>query len=121
METSSTKQDTVVATTPIAFYAVASHMIDRRLPAPIAIDAPLRSESRVRVSVASADVDEWLDSMLVDDERHSIRNAVGHSYERTEYLGRIPSAVGDVAVTVSTVQLVSRLASVATGRTGGVA
>lgn len=97
-----TAQDTRALTVPIAMYAVAQHMIDRSLPAPISIDsAGVTRERLVKVAVSSVDLDAWLDSMVVDDELHEPRP--DRSWERVAYTGRISAAIGDVSFVLVTV------------------
>lgn len=94
------------ATIGIAMYAVAQHMLDHQLPAPVTIDQPrlILGERAVIVIVNSEDSTPWLDSMVVDEERVAGPSEVMAGREHVTYDGRIPSAVGDVAVQVRTMR-----------------
>lgn len=104
-------QTTAEKMAPLALYAVAQHMLDRNLPAPQWIKAPrpgsCTAEKRVEVAVFSSALDEWLDSLIVDDEHHrpltDLEPSMGR-WEVVEYDGRIPTAIGDVAVVVKVTQ-----------------
>ena len=67
--------------------AVARHMVERKLPAPISIRAE-RFSRHIEVQVLGEDVTAWVDAMTVDDthEHHfvdaGIRNSLTHRYGR---------------------------------------
>lgn len=96
---------TVKATTPIAMYTVAQHMLDNELPAPCTIDAPriLLGETSIIITIDSADATSWLDSMVVDDERSKPSEYMA-SLEHVTYDGRILAALGEVRVQVRTMR-----------------
>lgn len=93
---------------PIAMYVVAKHMLDHSLPAPYSIDRPrpCDPEKGVVVAVPSDAVTEWLDAMVVDEE--IVKPSKASGYEHVHYVGRVPAAVGDVAVVVRAVRAVGR-------------
>lgn len=101
-------RDNVAATTPIAMYAVAQHMLDRGLPAPISITAPspcIDGTTSIQVGVFSHQVDAWVESIDLDSETVSSTESLT-SHERVAYDGRLP----DTGVRV-TVRCTRRLVS----------
>jgi hypothetical protein len=104
-----TASDTVAKTTTLAMYAVAQHMLDRRLPAPFSIAMPVRCArhghpQRIKIGIPSADITEWLDSVLVVTERTEPALIDGIRWIREEYDVLVPSPVGDVAATIALVR-----------------
>jgi hypothetical protein len=84
--------DNVVATTPIAMYAVAQHMLDRGLPAPLSITSPspcTDGTASIQVGVFAHQVDAWAASIDVDTETVTPTDTVT-GYERVAYDGRLP-------------------------------
>lgn len=97
------------ATTPIAIYAVAQHMLDQRLPGPIGIHGPRvcpGAERTVRVDVYAADLDRWVES--TDAEYLSTYNTTinGERFALVTYAGRVSAAIGDVSVVIRIAQRV---------------
>lgn len=113
--------NTVAKTTPIAMYAVARHMLNHELPAPLSIDGPGICEDdshdprlpkrRVIVTVTTLELTAWLDSIVVDDEHSRLIHIDGRPrHEVVTFEGRIGMELGDVAVAVKCLQLVPRVA-----------
>lgn len=114
-DTDSTSGDTVAKTATFAMYAVAQHMLDHRLPAPFSIKAPSvcpaeTGTRRVTIAVPSSAATEWLDSVLVVDERTrpavvptDVMKRAGR-WIHVEYDVLIPSPLGDVAATIALVR-----------------
>lgn len=104
-------RDTVAATAGLGMYAVARHMLDHKLPAPYSIDAPTPwfDPERITISVHDAGLFAWLDSIVVDGETAKpVENPLRTTaYEIVKFDGRLPAAIGDVAVTVKVVRPVA--------------
>lgn len=84
-------RDNVAATAPIGMYAVAQHMIDHRLPAPMSITGPTQctGENAILVGVFSHQVDAWVETIEIDVTTVTpTLNVTG--YERVAYDGRLP-------------------------------
>lgn len=104
--------DTVARTTTFAMYAVAQHMLDHRLPAPFSIEAPAMCRQttgarRVKILIPSSAATEWLDSVIVIDERTRLVELPGRRWgrwTRVEYDVSFPSPVGDVAAMITLVR-----------------
>lgn len=94
-----TSTSNVIKTIPIAMYAVAQHMLDRGLPAPLSITAPspcTDGTASIQVGVFSHQVDTWVESIDLDAETTSPITLQG--YEQVAYDGRLPDT--GVRVTV---------------------
>lgn len=103
-----TAQDTVALTTPYALHAVAKHGLDRRLPAPQAIRRPRVGERTVRVSLFVEDHEAWVEATDADYLSTETVGAHGRSVV-VRWAGRVPTAVGDVAVELQIVQRVGEI------------
>lgn len=106
------RENAVSGMNRIAMYAVAQHMLDHRLPAPINIEAPhtcsRHPEGAVMVSVPTTGLDAWLDTVDVQEVR--VRE-VGvdrglEGWEAVEHHGRIQCAVGVLPVLVKVIRKV---------------
>lgn len=106
MSTSSTKQDTVVRTTPIAMHAVAKHGLDQRLPAPQAIRRPKVGARAVRVSLFVDDLEAWVQAT---DAEYLSTETIGEHRRSVvvRFAGHVPSPIGDVEVELQIVQRIS--------------
>lgn len=124
METSTTKQDTVAKTAGLAMYAVAQHMLDQRLPSPIAIRGPRRcpgADRAVQVDVYVADLDAWIDATDATYLRTQTTTIDGERFALVTHEGRVQSAVGDVSVLIRIAQHVDPPARQLVSLPGGVA
>lgn len=104
-----TGQDTVAKTAPLAMYAVAQHMIDRRLPSPRAIRAPRPGveDARIRIDVYTDDLESWVQATAAAYLSSETRVAQdGARVVIVRFVGRVPSAIGDVAVVIRIAQRV---------------
>lgn len=108
----STQRDTVAArTAPIAMHAVAQLMLDRRLPAPMAIHGPRRcksAEKALRIDLYSGDIEAWVEATDADYESTVPgEDAGGEVCVLVTWRGTVASPVGVVAVVLRIVQRTS--------------
>lgn len=120
METSSIMQDAVAKTTALAMHAVAKHGLDHRLPAPQAIRRPWVGDRAVRVDLFVGEHEAWVESTAADYLSTQTIGVHGRSVA-VRWVGRVPSAVGDVAVELRIVQRIDPLVRPLTLVPGGVA
>lgn len=104
-----TPSTTAEKVTPLAMYAVAQFMLDRRLPAPIALRAPSVCPSAIKavtIDVYAADFDTWTDATDAEYVGTETTRIDGERFALVTMAGRVPSAMGDVAVRVRIAQRV---------------
>ena len=100
---------TTTKVTPIAMYAVAGFMLEQRLPAPMRISGPshcVHSEKAVRLDVYVDDSETWCeatDAEYVDTKTGTVD---GDTFTLVTFRGKVPAAVGDVAVLIRIAQRV---------------
>lgn len=100
-------RSSTAATTTLAMLAVAQHAADYGLDVH-GINAPIADDS-IGVSVPAAQLDAWLDTIVVDEDP-VVRSATSAPYyETVTYRGHLAAPIGDISITISTARRVTPL------------
>lgn len=93
MTTADTQAANIVRTTPLALLALATHMLDHHLPAPVDLRLPAGGDRCLVVFFAdSADGYDWIDAAVFAQDDHSVVASVNGEFEHVRYDGRLPDS-----------------------------
>lgn len=104
-----TPSTTAEKVTPLALYAVADFMLERRLPAPIALRGPATCPHAVKavtIDVYASDVDAWTAATGAEYVDTRTARVDGERFALVTWTGSVPSPLGDVAVRIRIAQRV---------------